>query len=50
MKTNASYTRMQDNGCVFTNTWSDDNIDFDNVNTCVVSFYLNLWFNPVRFR
>ena len=38
MKTNARYTRMQGNGCEFTNTWSDNNIDFDNVNTCVVSF------------
>ena len=42
MKTNARYTRMQGNGCEFTNTWSDDNIDFDNVNTCVVSFQSNL--------
>merc|ERR1712136_341532 len=35
LKTNARYTRMQGNGCEFTNTWSNDNIDFDNVNTCV---------------
>ena len=37
LKHNGRYKSMQNNGCEFTNTWSDDNIDFDNVNTCVVS-------------
>ena len=31
------YNQMQANGCEFTDSWSNDSIDFDNVNTCSVS-------------
>ena len=35
------YNQMKNNGCQYTTTWSIDNIDFDNINACNVSFFSN---------